>query len=72
MIKDAFPILVIDELLDNASYTALASSQTKNSSEYHQVRMRPDDIHKMMFCTLDGLYKFLVMPFSLSNLPAMF
>jgi hypothetical protein len=28
MIKDAFPILVIDELLDNARYMTLASSQT--------------------------------------------
>jgi hypothetical protein len=39
---------------------------------YHQVRMHPDDVAKTMFRAHEGLFKFLVMPFSLTNVPATF
>lgn len=69
--KDNFPFPRIDDLLNQIGESRYFSTLDL-ASGYWQIAMDPNSREKAAFITHSGLYKFLVMPFSLCNVLSAF
>jgi hypothetical protein len=70
-IKNNCPLPRIDILIDQLA-SARVFSKVDLRSGYHQIKIRPEDVPKIVFSTRYGLYGYLVMSFGLTNAPAHF
>ena len=69
--KDAFPLPHIDDLFDQLSGRKIFSTLDACTG-YWQIQVQSSSRDKTAFITIDGLFKFRVIPFGLCNAPATF
>ena len=68
---DVFPITLIANLLDHLGRVRFFSLVDLVTA-YHQIHIKQGHEHRTAFVTPQGLYKWIVMPLGLTNVPAMF
>ena len=70
-IKNRYSLPRIDDLFDQLR-GATVFSKIDLRSRYHQVRIKDEDIFKTTFRTRYNHYKFVIIPFRLTNAPIVF
>jgi hypothetical protein len=70
-IKNKYPLPRIDDLLDQLQ-KAKYFSKIDLRYDYHQMKIRPEDVLKTTFVTRYSQYEFMVVSFGLTNAPTYF
>ena len=70
-IKNKYPLPRIDDLLDQLR-GAVVFSKIDLRFGYHQILVKLEDVQKMAFRSRYGHYEYVVIPFEVTNAPAIF
>ena len=70
-IKNQYPLLLVGKLFNRLSYAKIFTKLDLYNA-YYRIRIKKGDKWKTVFKTHYGHFKYLVMPFSLTNTPITF